>query len=84
MEEGRIKPGDHVVLSGFGAGLAWGATVIHWTGEMPEALPLRRRVLMSLYSHTPSLFSTLRRLQRRLDALWGTVTQFLRDLFRFS
>lgn len=29
-ETGRIKPGDIVVLTGFGAGLTWGSVVIHW------------------------------------------------------
>ncbi|MNC40106.1 3-oxoacyl-[acyl-carrier-protein] synthase 3 [compost metagenome] len=29
-EEGRIKPGDCVVLVGFGGGLTWGATAIRW------------------------------------------------------
>ena len=28
--EGRIKPGDVVVLVGFGAGLTWGASVLRW------------------------------------------------------
>ena len=28
--EGRVKPGDLVVLSGFGAGLAWGTAVMRW------------------------------------------------------
>jgi 3-oxoacyl-[acyl-carrier-protein] synthase-3 len=28
--EGRLKPGDLVVLAAFGAGFAWGATVIRW------------------------------------------------------
>jgi 3-oxoacyl-[acyl-carrier-protein] synthase-3 len=30
MAENRIKPGDLVVLSGFGAGLTWGTTVLRW------------------------------------------------------
>jgi 3-oxoacyl-[acyl-carrier-protein] synthase-3 len=30
VAEGRIKPGQLAVLSGFGAGLAWGTTVIRW------------------------------------------------------
>jgi 3-oxoacyl-[acyl-carrier-protein] synthase-3 len=30
MQEGRIKPDDLVVLSGFGAGLAWGTAVMRW------------------------------------------------------
>jgi 3-oxoacyl-[acyl-carrier-protein] synthase-3 len=30
MAENRIKPGNLVVLSGFGAGLAWGTAVMRW------------------------------------------------------
>ncbi len=30
VKEGRIKPGDHVLLSSFGAGLAWGSMVLRW------------------------------------------------------
>jgi 3-oxoacyl-[acyl-carrier-protein] synthase-3 len=30
LEKGRIKKGDVVVLTGFGAGLTWGAVVIRW------------------------------------------------------
>jgi 3-oxoacyl-[acyl-carrier-protein] synthase-3 len=30
VSEGRIGPGDLLVLSGFGAGLAWGTTVLRW------------------------------------------------------
>jgi 3-oxoacyl-[acyl-carrier-protein] synthase-3 len=28
--EGRLKEGDLAVLSGFGAGLAWGTAVMRW------------------------------------------------------
>ncbi len=30
MAEGRIQPGNLVLLSGFGAGLAWGTAVLRW------------------------------------------------------
>lgn len=30
LQTGRIKAGDVVVLTGFGAGLTWGAVVIRW------------------------------------------------------
>jgi 3-oxoacyl-[acyl-carrier-protein] synthase-3 len=30
LAEGRIKEGDLIVLSGFGAGLAWGTAVMRW------------------------------------------------------
>ncbi|MFL7792820.1 MAG: beta-ketoacyl-ACP synthase III [Anaerolineae bacterium] len=36
LEEGRLQSGDHVVLVGFGAGLTWGAAVLHWQPE-PES-----------------------------------------------
>lgn len=30
MQEGRLKPGDVVVMVGFGAGLTWAASVVKW------------------------------------------------------
>lgn len=30
VAEGRVQPGNLVVLSGFGAGLAWGTAVVRW------------------------------------------------------
>ena len=30
VETGRIKSGDVVVLTGFGAGLTWGSIVMQW------------------------------------------------------
>ena len=30
VKTGRIRPGDVVVLTGFGAGLAWGSVVMRW------------------------------------------------------
>ncbi len=29
-EEGRLEPGDHILLLGFGAGLTWAAGVVRW------------------------------------------------------
>ena len=32
--EGRLAPGDLVLLAAFGGGLTWGATVVEWgTGD---------------------------------------------------
>jgi 3-oxoacyl-[acyl-carrier-protein] synthase III len=31
-EEGRLRDGAVVLLAAFGAGLAWGATVVEWGG----------------------------------------------------
>lgn len=41
VECGRVRPGDHLVLIGFGAGLAWAAAAIQW-GPPPEP---RKRTL---------------------------------------
>lgn len=30
LEEGRINPGDNILLAAFGGGLTWGATVLKW------------------------------------------------------
>ena len=30
IETGRVRPGQNLVLAGFGAGLTWAATAIHW------------------------------------------------------
>lgn len=30
LEQGRIKPGDHILTAAFGAGLTWGAALIKW------------------------------------------------------
>jgi len=30
VRDGRIKPGDIIAASGFGAGLTWGAAIFHW------------------------------------------------------
>ncbi len=34
-DQGKIKDGDHVVLSGFGAGMTWGSAVMHWEPQRP-------------------------------------------------
>jgi 3-oxoacyl-[acyl-carrier-protein] synthase-3 len=30
VRQGKIKPGDVIVLAGFGAGLTWGAAILKW------------------------------------------------------
>ena len=51
VDQGRIRSGDHIVMVGFGAGLTWAATVVHWqpekVGEFPilvEDWPIRERL----------------------------------------
>ena len=37
LEQGRIRPGDHLVFTAFGAGLSWGAAVLRW-GDRVEPI----------------------------------------------
>ena len=30
VRSGKVKPGDVIAMSGFGAGLSWGATILRW------------------------------------------------------
>ncbi len=70
-EQGRVRPGDLVVLAGFGAGLTWGAVAIRWSRPAVEERPRWRRLLRRLYYLLAALRSRLRRLLRRLAALWS-------------
>lgn len=49
VDEGRLRPDDHVVLVGFGAGLTWATAVVHWQPAEPEGIlvvdwPVRERL----------------------------------------
>ena len=39
VEKGRIKPGNQIVMVGFGAGLTWAAVTVQWTGPEPIHQP---------------------------------------------
>ncbi len=34
-QEGRLRPGDRVLLAAFGGGFTWGATLVRWPGHRP-------------------------------------------------
>jgi 3-oxoacyl-[acyl-carrier-protein] synthase-3 len=40
IDEGRVKPGDHLVFVGFGAGLTWAAAAFHWEPQEPAGIPV--------------------------------------------
>ena len=45
-EQGRMQPGQHIVLIGFGAGLAWAAAVVQWGPPVtPRKHTLRERAV---------------------------------------
>jgi 3-oxoacyl-[acyl-carrier-protein] synthase-3 len=68
---GRIRPGDNLVMVGFGAGLTWGSLALQWVEPVRRVTPARRRrrsVLIWL-AHVRSFF---RRIWRRVEGLlWG-------------
>ncbi|MBI3761759.1 MAG: ketoacyl-ACP synthase III [Chloroflexi bacterium] len=69
VEKGRVKPNDHLVFVGFGAGLTWGASVVHWDVTPPPPLDtwgrLRRRTLTGV----AKVRSGLRRVGRQLEGV---------------
>ncbi len=72
IEQGRIRPGDHVVLVAFGAGLTYGALVLEWVStERP--IPPARRGIQRLFTFMGRVRSLLRRFWRHIEGLiWGT------------
>jgi 3-oxoacyl-[acyl-carrier-protein] synthase-3 len=72
VEQGSIKPGDKLVLVGFGAGLTWGALSLEWVEpeRRPGAIVRRRRRLQVFLAR---IRSWLRRAARKLEGLiWWT------------
>jgi 3-oxoacyl-[acyl-carrier-protein] synthase-3 len=37
VKDGRIRPGDLIASSGFGAGLSWGGALFRWSGPQAAA-----------------------------------------------
>jgi len=68
VDAGRLNPGDHLVMVGFGAGLTWAASVIQWGVPKPP-VPAWRRTLDGLRYIAAGARSRARRLQRRLGAV---------------
>lgn len=66
--QGRLKPNDHVVLVAFGAGLTWGATLVHW-GVTPPPPSRTRRFLVRLRRLLGRLRSLFSRQSRHIESL---------------
>jgi len=62
VETGRLKPGDKVVLVGFGGGLTYGALLAEWTGPFPD----RAEIRSEHYRLWARLRSSGKRLRRKL------------------
>jgi 3-oxoacyl-[acyl-carrier-protein] synthase-3 len=68
LEKGMIKPGDKIVLVGFGGGLTWGALAAEWTGP----LPIEHVVHVERYRAWARIRSAFLRIMRFIEGLiWG-------------
>ncbi|MBI5034899.1 MAG: ketoacyl-ACP synthase III [Chloroflexi bacterium] len=70
---GRIKPGDHLVMVGFGAGLTWASCAIEWTAPKPGAIPLPRAATSRLRYAWSGFKSFGWQVSRHVDALVSRV-----------
>lgn len=67
-EDGKLQPGDTIVLVGFGAGLTWGALVADWTGPLPS----ERKVYPGTYRLWARVRSIMLRVVRFIEGMiWG-------------
>jgi 3-oxoacyl-[acyl-carrier-protein] synthase-3 len=74
VEEGRVKPGDHLVFVGFGAGLTWAAAAFHWEPQEPAAIavtdwPVRERLARPVEKARTALWSARVNLATRVEPL---------------
>ncbi len=65
LEKGQIKPGDKIVMIGFGGGLTWGAVAAEWTGPIPS----KGHVRPEQYRLFAKLRSLVRRALRFVEGL---------------
>lgn len=65
VEKGQIKPGDKLVMVGFGAGLTWGALAAEWTGPIPS----KGHVHPEQYRQFAKVRSLVRRVIRFIEGL---------------
>jgi 3-oxoacyl-[acyl-carrier-protein] synthase III len=65
LEKGQIKPGEKIVMVGFGAGLTWGALAAEWTGPLPS----KGHVYPEQYRRFARIRSLVRRALRYIEGL---------------
>jgi 3-oxoacyl-[acyl-carrier-protein] synthase-3 len=69
--DSRIRPGDHIIMVGFGAGLTWGALALQWVAPERRPTPARKR-RRTIATFLARLRSWFRRFWRHIEGLlWG-------------
>lgn len=69
IEAGRLKPGDRVLMTAFGAGLTSAAAVWQWTQLPKKPMSFSRRFWHALWDAQAAFRSRLFRLEHQLDSL---------------
>ena len=64
IQAGRVKPGDRIVMVGFGAGLTWAAAAIEWGFPVPASRNWLQRLLARIGMFFAGGRSTARRAER--------------------
>ncbi len=69
IQAGRVRPGQRLVLAGFGAGLTWAAAALHWCAPVEQPhIPWWKGAQREAGYQLASARSTWRRLARRVYA----------------
>jgi 3-oxoacyl-[acyl-carrier-protein] synthase III len=74
VDQGRLKAGDHVVFTSFGAGLSWASAAVHWEPQEPAGIraaewPLRERLTRPASRVRTAAWSARVGLATRMEAL---------------
>ncbi len=70
VEQDRLKPGDHCLLVGFGAGLTWAAAMVKWGEPKPLHEPtIFERAYEQLLYAAAGIRSRLARSLRRIESV---------------
>lgn len=68
IEAGRVHAGSNIALVGFGAGLSWGAAVVHWgISPSPVSDSWLRSMVRNVQGHEAAVRSFALRAHRRLE-----------------
>jgi len=68
VQDGRVKPGDTIVLASFGAGLSWAASAVRWGVTVKPQMSRWRSIAYPVGDRVAALRSTLRRQEWRVRA----------------
>ncbi len=68
IADGRVKPGQNIILASFGAGLSWAAVAMRWGQAVPRQLPPWSPLRHQLETRVAAVRSAIRRQERKVLA----------------